>query len=229
MVVNIHGIEFNSIKEACEHYKVSYDMEKTYKQRYKECSHEQIIVMLYNMKKSSINILGNKYKSVKEACDSLDIDYRYIRIIKTRYKFKTLKAALRAYVRVNITKELRTYSDAKGNQSVNIDGVDYDSIRSACKDLSISEASVYKQMKKGTSPEESIKYLLELNNEKRKYEIVINGKLYNTLKDISEETNINYSTFKRCIREKNMSVADCIMIYNTNAYINWLGELVIPT
>ena len=229
MVINIHGNEFNSIKEACKHYKVSYDMEKTYKQRYKELSHEQIILMLCNMKKSNINILGSKYKSVKEACDILGIDYRYIKVIKTRYKFKTLEAALRAYVRVNITEELKTYNDAKGAQSVNIDGVDYDSISSACKDLSISEASVYKQMRKGISPEESIKYLLELKKLPSKYELVINGEKYRTLSSIVKVTGIKYSTLIKYIHNSNKNIEHCIMKYNPNAYINWLGELVIPT
>ena len=158
--LTINGVQYNTVKEACEDLGLNYGAVMTEKNRGKKTYEEVIEHKLKLNETRTIEINGVTYSSMHEACRENGLDYARIKCHWDRHNTNP-DVTIAKYI------ELILNGDVSLDSSVTINGVKYSSISSACKTLGINSGSIYSLLRRhpelGLTMQEAIE--LELKGE----------------------------------------------------------------
>lgn len=187
----VDGRRFRSIREACNTYNVNYS--KVTRRIRNGMSLEEAVKLVTRADygKRSIEVGGVVYKSLKEACRELGVNY-YTVSAKVRYGMGVLEA-------LESTRKSVTHRD------LTVDGVRFSSIREACETYDAVYSTVITRMRNGKTLEEAVK----VQGDARCKSIEIDGRLFKSLSEACRYYKIDYGYVRYQVR-KGLDIKDAI-------------------
>jgi hypothetical protein len=209
--VEYNGVVYKNMKKACK--KLGVDDEQSYQRLLSYTgsgySFQDAFDKVKLGKKTGINVEynGKQYESVTEACKDLNVDYNFImrHIDSDKETFESAVDAYRSYKSTNI--------------SVTYDGIEYDSLNSACDALGLKYNKIKSKMyRDGITFSEAIDWYKETKVEqKEQKKVEYNGVFYNNYSEVCKNMGFNI-----CYLIGYMSKNDC----DINTAINILADKV---
>ena len=191
ILITLEGKTFDSIKEACEYYNISYStisnrlnrgwtIEEAFGLTNKENKHG----------KKPITIQDNVFKSLAEACRYYNLSYN---IVSNRLnRGWTIEEAFELVYRNN------------NCNTVIVKGKTFNSVKEACDYYGLNYGTVNGRIHKGWSIEKAFDKPTNIkrkNNKNSKSKpITVDGKYFECIKDAAEYYGLNYGTLKWKLR-----------------------------
>ena len=201
-----NGVEYNSLKSACNELGLNYNVIRrrmiNFGLSFEEAINYSNITYRDGIK---VTYKGVEYNSIKVACDTLGFNYNIIRSRMLKYSLQFEEA-------INYSRR-----DFTHGTKVMYKGVEYSSIKSACKSLGLNYSTIKSRIDKlGSSFEEVVNQSYNSNRTK----VVYNGVEYNSIRSACKELGFTYKIITDRMRKHKLSFEDAVNYTSTRCNNN---------